>query len=173
MSDLFVYVSGLYALGTGRVSEAVFAFCTNDLPLPVFLYAISQAASKAFLRNGGRKTHPNWGFSRPVLVFDIIVTGKTEMTDSAKWGFGLGQNFRDLLRGRKGELNSLSTLPANWFTIGHSDRHFLTLYIQKVGTSLRALWSIIISKSPPSAQIIGGSTLYLHKLIQISAKVLR
>lgn len=70
------------------------------LVLPTTCHShLHQAADKGFLEIGGREMEPSGGFTTPVLVAGMPITGVRKITDLAKGVFLIGgaQTFRCLL----------------------------------------------------------------------------
>lgn len=80
--------------------------------------------------------HHPWNWQRVHMLFALVITGLTEITDTVKRGISVSgsQNSRGLiLQVGKVDKTNLTILPACWFTADQNDLHFLTIYIQRVG----------------------------------------
>lgn len=69
-------------------------------------------------------------------------------------------------------MNSLTTLPASWFSTGHGDRHFLASHIQRDRDSTKCFTVQHNFEVSYSVQVVDDSTEYLTILVQIRGQVL-
>lgn len=93
----------------------------------------AQVPGSGFSINGGREMDPTEVFTTPIQFARMLIKSETEIIDSAKGALGsTGARTQETWIGR-GEVSSLFTLPACWFTAGQNDQHFLALFIQTAG----------------------------------------